>query len=340
LTAIGGSQESGALQSWFDSNYRATSEESDPDRKIFGSFMGKIGANFFLISGTLFVVGGVIAALYSRIVLFIISLILVIVALGCIIALMKNETVTESKRSTWQDYIDRLTGGIQFVASSRGHLFFFIGIASTFAIIGAIWYNLMLFPFYASYTSTDAQIGLLRSIIFITGALWMIFAANLSKKAENPHRGYVLSNFAGNIAFFVAVFAFYLLFPSTDAFVLIPFLGIVILGQIANSTGALIGIFQNRLMIELVPDECRNAVYSAIPTLNVIFSIPLVLLGGVVITNYGFTATIILIIVLDFIATVILGLGVYELSKPPMIDVPVDDTTTKFDDVIPESISS
>ena len=75
------------------------------------------------------------------------------------------------------------------------------------------------------------------------------------------------------------------------------------------------GILQARVMIELVPDEYRNSVYSLIPTLLNILSIPFVALGGFCITTYGFSSGLLLIIFIDSIGVTFFGLGLYWLNK-------------------------
>ncbi|MHA2367183.1 MAG: MFS transporter [Candidatus Hodarchaeales archaeon] len=322
LTAIAASQESGALRSWFDNNYRITSEEFDNDRRIFGTFFGKMQANFFLISGVLFVIGGVIAAIYSRNALFVVQFCLILVALGLIILLMNNEDGAETVRPTFRAYLDRLAGGLHFVASSRGTLLFFLGLAVLGGTVIGIWGSLMLFPFYASYTGTDEYTGLLRAILFVTGVFWMYNGANFSRKFKNPHRGLFLSMFMGNFIFGAFLFSFYQVFPPTNSMDLISFVGVIVLFQFLGVWVALIGPLQSRLMLELVPDKYRNAVYSLIPTLNVLLGIPLVILGGFVLTQYGFSTGLFLITALFLLGVSIVGLGLYWLSRPKITDAP------------------
>ncbi|TFH03553.1 MAG: hypothetical protein E4H14_16570, partial [Candidatus Thorarchaeota archaeon] len=46
LTGFAGSQQSGAMESWFDNNWRVTMPE-DSERKEYGVFQGKIGMLFY-----------------------------------------------------------------------------------------------------------------------------------------------------------------------------------------------------------------------------------------------------------------------------------------------------
>ncbi|MFQ5981012.1 MAG: MFS transporter [Candidatus Heimdallarchaeota archaeon] len=320
LTAIGRSQESGALQSWFDNNYRITTGEHDSDRKLYGAFFGQIQAFSGVISGTMFIAGGVIAVVFSRKALFISQLCLVLLALGFIVFLMKNEEGIEVPQRTLKAYYDRLRGGLQFVASSRGVLLYFLSSAALFASIG-IWGNLMLLPFYESYTGSDEYTGLLRAIIYTAGIFWGLAGARLSKQIQNIYRWLLLSTFYLIIVFFSIVFSFYELFPPPNAFVLTSFVGVILLfGGLGLSLSlALQSILRRRLMLELVPDKYRNAVYSLMPTLSVLFSVPLIIFGGAVIARFGISGGILLVISLGLIIVPALGLALYWLSKPEPI---------------------
>ncbi|MFW9914851.1 MAG: MFS transporter [Candidatus Thorarchaeota archaeon] len=320
LASVGVSQESGALQAWFDNNYQVVAEDFDKDRAIYGAFRAKIQASFRLISGVLFVVGGLIAGVFSRRVLFLCQVCLVIIALMLIIFLMQNVEGVEIPPRTFKAYIDRLKGGVTFFASSRGTLFFFLGLAC-FGGVMTIWGGFMLFPLYESYAGADEAIGLLRSILFVTGFIWFMYVARLSKKITKPHRPFFLAAFMVFIVFFGLVYGFYQLVPPPDRFDLSSFIALIILFQWLGLWWSLNGILQSRLMIELVPNKYRNAVYSLIPTLVLLIGIPLVTLGGFVITHYGFSAGVLMILFFDLIAVTLLGLGLYWLAKAAAVEI-------------------
>ncbi|MHA2495861.1 MAG: MFS transporter [Candidatus Hodarchaeales archaeon] len=321
LSAVGASQESGALQSWFDNNYRVTIGELDSDRKIYGAFQGKMGANWRLLSGTLFIIGGLIAGTFSRKLLFTIQLGLVLIALGFIIGLMSNEEGVEAPQRSFRAYRDRLVGGIQFAVSSRGTLFLFLGL-TIFGTSSVVWGSLMLFPFYASYSGTDEYTGLLRAILFLTGIILLLYITKLTKKIEKPHLGVFLSYFMGGFVFFCLMFAFYEIFPPPNAFVLTSYVAVIILFQWVGIWLPLRAILQGRLMLELVPDKYRNAVYSLLPSLILLLSVPLVTVGGFVINHHGFSAGILFIVTIQLVSAIFLGLGLYWLTRPKPLEIP------------------
>jgi hypothetical protein len=75
-------------------------------------------------------------------------------------------------------------------------------------------------------------------------------------------------------------------------------------------------------MLELVPDKYRNAVYSLLPSLILLLSVPLVTVGGFVINHHGFSAGILLIVAIQLVSAIFLGLGLYWLTRPKPLEIP------------------
>ncbi|MHA1979144.1 MAG: MFS transporter [Candidatus Hodarchaeales archaeon] len=316
LSAIGQSQESGALQSWYDNNYKATSNGLDPDRTVYGAFQGTIQMIFQVISFIMFFLGGVIANVFSRTILFSIQFILVVNALIFIIIIMNNVDQKEFHKLTLGAYYDRLREGIQFMISSKAVFITFLGIAACVGIFVSIWGNLMLYPFYQSYSGyQDDKIGILRGFLYLTSILWTVLITKISKRLNKPHSGLFLSYITINIVFPLTIFAFYTLFPPTVTFVLLNYIGIMILFQFLSPFIPLQIILQNRLLMKLVPDIIRNSVYSLIPTIISLISIPIVVLGGIEIEKNGFISGILFLVVLEIIPVLLVGIGLFALKN-------------------------
>jgi MFS family permease len=79
--AIGASQESGALESWFDNNYRVQTQNTDPERQIYKSFQARKSILFLFLFGLSIFTCGMIAQDLSRKLLFGVSLFLTIIVL-------------------------------------------------------------------------------------------------------------------------------------------------------------------------------------------------------------------------------------------------------------------
>ncbi|MFQ5977590.1 MAG: MFS transporter [Candidatus Heimdallarchaeota archaeon] len=316
FSGIGFSQESGALEAWFDNNYRASIGEFDPDRTIYGAYQGKVFAMIGLVSGVSFILGGLVAAAFSRKALFLIQLGLIAVVLVFIILLMNNVEGIEAPKGSLRTYGQQLAGGFRFTVSTRGVFFYMIGASFTLGGIIAIWGSLLLFPYYESYSGSDDYTGLLRAIIFFTSIFWQVIAAEFSKKVSRVRQGIFVTAFMAGPVFFLFAFLYYELVPPTYAFVLATYVGTIIVFQFIGIFESLGGILRNRLQLELVPDRYRNAVYSLFSTFIVSFGAPLVFLGGFVIDEYGFAAGILLNAILSAIGIFITGLGLYWLPEP------------------------
>ena len=309
------SQESGALEAWFDNNYRATTGVADPDRVIYGAFQGKVVALVNLISGAAFILGGLIATAFSRRSLFLIQLCLISIVLMLIVLLMNNVEDIEAPQKSLKTYGEQLTGGLRFVASDRGVLFYMLGYG---LLMGAIisWGTLMLFPFYESYSGSDSYTGLLRAIIFITGIFWQVVAAGFSRNVHRVRRGIFVTSFMGSTGFFVLAFLYYKLVPPTNVFVLSTYIGVIVVCQVVYMWVSLEDILRSRLVLEIVPDRYRNAIYSLLSTLIVSFGAPLLIFSGFIIETFDFAMGFLALAALTCLAVLINSLGLYWLPEP------------------------
>ena len=62
-------------------------------------------------------------------------------------------------------------------------------------------------------------------------------------------------------------------------------------------------------MVQIIPDEFRNSLYSLIPTLVALLGLPLIILGGIVVTNQGFIAAVLLVLCFTSIGISLIGFG-------------------------------
>jgi len=65
LMGFAGSQQSGAIDSWFDNNWRVSMPE-DEGRKEYGVFLGKLGMLFWLTNILILIPGGILATVFGR----------------------------------------------------------------------------------------------------------------------------------------------------------------------------------------------------------------------------------------------------------------------------------
>ena len=144
LSAFASSQESGALESWFDNQYRSQIEHRDPDRLIYKTFKARNLLLITIISGLSFIMGGLLAAI-SRIFLFQVYLILTIINLLLIILLLNTPSRQETKIN-FVSYWNQLKDGVHFVTSKNSILFYYVGSAIIFSANNSLWATFFLFP--------------------------------------------------------------------------------------------------------------------------------------------------------------------------------------------------
>ncbi|MHA2338425.1 MAG: MFS transporter [Candidatus Hodarchaeales archaeon] len=313
ISAVAISQESGALISWFDNKYNSTSETFDIEKKTYGAFMGRVQTINILTLSISFVLGGFIAEIYSREILFVLHLIFLIFTLGLILRLLDNENNTEVKLTS-QVYFSQLKGGFSFLKNRPGLILLFIGIAISSASAWAIWGSLMLFPTYEAYSGSDQVTGLLRSSIFLIGVFWSILAATLSKRITKVYRMALIMNIVGGPLFFYSMYLYQTHNPPTGSFDLYSIIGLVIIFQLVGIPMALGDIVFRRIMIDLIPNNLRNTIYSMIPSMITLVGIPFSLIGGWMIVNNGFTYGIWVVATFSLVGTFVMAMGFYVLS--------------------------
>ena len=321
LSAISMSQESGALISWYDNRYNLE-DGYDKDRKTYGAFHGRIQTFNTLVLGLSFVIGGLIAQYYSRKILFVIHLIMLIVTTYFIIRELDGKLQGAGELNS-DSYFSQLASGINFLRDHPGINIIFIGIAINGGVIWTIWGSLMLFPTYHAYGGSDEITGLIRSSIFIIGVFWSFYAASLSKKVDRTYLTIVVLNFLGGSFFLVCMYLFQSHVSPGNGGELFPILGLMLVFQLVSLPMNLGDILNRRVFIQLIPNELRNTVYSLLPSMVTLVGIPAALLGGWAITNIGFVPTILIISGFTGVGTLIMAFGFYTLSQANVTHKPV-----------------
>jgi len=302
-------QASGTLNSWFDSNYQLAIDNEDSERKIYGFGLNRTISLSRIVMALAFIIGGFMATNFARQSVFLLQSILCLVSILLVQTLM-NDIQSDKKdtsKQSMKQYFSLFKGGILFLFSSKKAFFFLMGIAliSTCFII---WWELILFPVYFGYSGSDDLASLFRTIMFIIGIPIGIYMAKITQKISTERVSflYIIGILFYNIPFIILLS----LLPPLDVFNIVGLAFTAFILTIANNILLdVAGTLQGRAMIDLVPSENRNAVYSLIPSLFSLMGIPLLPITGSLIKNYGLNIGIIIPFSVGFIGSLFILLS-------------------------------
>ena len=291
IMGFGNAQSSGAMETWIDNNYRKAVQDKDPDRRIYGFIMSRIGSMNRLALGASFLIGGALATEISREFVFSIQFGIGLVVIILILQFVKDITITEQVPkvpkavNSTSDYFSLLLGGIKFLFKSKQIFFFMIGLA-IYNVTWMIWGGLILFPIYFGYTGSDLGASTLRTVLFFVGIPVSFFMANLSKRVKNER--FPLIILFQILTFFPSFILLTYYVPITNRLNPLGIIGTFIL--LAVLVGFLFDLgntLSQRILLDLVPSENRNAVYSLRPTIVSLLGIPILPVAGVAVDTYG-----------------------------------------------------
>ncbi|MFW9976317.1 MAG: MFS transporter [Candidatus Thorarchaeota archaeon] len=350
LIGIGGSQESGAWHAWFDNNFRVAMP-GDEDRKQYGIFQGRFMMLVTLCTMIAIVPGSVLAALLGRPWVFQLEAIVCVIVALLILRLVQDfEEVKEMRdqRPKEGGYVEILKSGVRFLNSDPLVKWLIIGSTLSISTI-LVWSYFIIFPLFYIYMLTDVAVASFRTIIRIPGIFTDERSGVWSQRFEPRKwipRFQLIQNcgFAFYLFFALLVFVFQPLgagpiieffFPNTDILLLaIPLESFipVILMFIAFSVGGLFYGFTNiltqRVLIDIVPSNIRNSVYSLMPTVTMLFAIPQILIIGPAIENVGFIPALVFCAVISGIGVLLVRKG---LSYPmPILDEAKQESLAKI----------
>lgn len=366
LMGFAGSQQSGALDSWFDNNWQV-SMEMDEGRKQYGVFAGKMGMLGWLTNTVILIPGGILASIFGRPWVFQFQAVLCIAIALASIRLVKNLPEAEKLRQTrpkMDEYFSLLREGVQYLFSSSYVKYLLLGSMLVNSCI-SVWGNLILFPMYYSYMLTDVAVASFRTIVMLP----LVFYAERSgvwAKRYDPKKWIARFRFlqSGGAVFFwifaIVMFVFPIppsdspmidyTFPGTEililrvpvasiipvALMILVFFTVGIFFQLAN-------VLTSRVFIDAIPNRVRNGVYSLFPTVVLLMSIPQIAFFGWLISVAPIPYTLILC---GFISTVGCAMIRKAFQYPHHLDdtegikEPSDQLTDEIDEWLDDSESN
>ena len=301
IIGIANAQASGTLGTWLDNNYKSSIGDFDVERKIYGFSLARITtlSRFFSAGGV--ILGGTLATAISREFTFAIQGLFYLVHNLLILLLVKN-VKTEKARKNKNSYMTFVKGGIRCITKDKSIFFFILGFSIS-TVTWSIWVSLLQKPIYFGYTGLDNLASLLRSLILILGIPIGIWTANISKRLSN--RVYPIIVLIHNFLFFPSLIILLTLIPIVNSFSLIGFISVLLIQLTLTSSLYYIGeTLRQRVMLDLIPSEHRNAIYSLIPTMVALIGFPLIPLTGTMIDLFNLNAGMLIALIINFIGVV------------------------------------
>lgn len=321
LAAFAASQESGALQSWFDKNYKFAAKEVDIDRRIYQLFQGKITMLLGLLWAAAILVGGILATYFFRETVFAVQSIGMFFLSFASFIFVKDLPGYKKPAASLKQYFHIFIKGLEFTFT-KNYIFFFVVAICISSALWAVWGNMILFPLYFGYTGNDLGAGIFRFLAWVGAAITASKAAQVATRLNE--RKWIprleLLMMLGYFGFFGLLIT---IFPLNNEFnisgIILTIVAMFILDMGINAADNL----RKKLFLDLIPDEIRNSIYSLIPTLALIVSAPVVTIAGGIVETGGFPQTL---AALAGISTISAFFFFISTKKMPLVELKSNDS--------------
>jgi MFS family permease len=347
LMGFAASQQSGALGSWFDNNWRVAMPE-DEGRKQYGVLQGKWGMLMWLTNVLILIPGGILATVFARAWVFQVQSILCLFIAIASLRLVRNLPEADKDKQTRPDmseYVSLLKEGITYLFSSQYVKYLLVGSMLVNSVI-AVWANLILFPMYYSYLVSDVAVASFRTIVMAPLAVYAERSGNWAARFD-PEKWiprFRVIQTCGAVFFWI--FAVLMLvfqpppvnspmidyvIPGTEILLLrvpiaslLPVLLMIITFFVCGAFLQVGGVLTSRIFVDAIPNRVRNGVYSLFPTVVLLFGIPQIAFFGFLIPLWGIPTTLFLCGIISLIGVLMIRKG---LSYPkPWLDDPAVST--------------
>ncbi|MCE7737561.1 MAG: MFS transporter [Candidatus Heimdallarchaeota archaeon] len=280
LEAIALAQESGVLQSWFDTNYKINTKGLDPKREHYRLIFGKTIIFIRFFSSFSVLLGGRLADTISREAVFAIQSIAMF-AIAVMIFLKFQEIIIGEKsivpievpRPSFKRFLVLLFGGIKLIFRSKLMVFFFLTYIIV-TVVNFVWLTFIFIPLNYAYTGSDPRAAILYFSIFFSGSISTYIGVILSRKINiTKSLPFIIAMqgllYYGLYALLLSKYPIDLETSSINYVAAFFFFVISVFGLILNTVWM---IASQRILIDIVPDENRNSFYSMLPTISLLLS--------------------------------------------------------------------
>ncbi|MCE7733766.1 MAG: MFS transporter [Candidatus Heimdallarchaeota archaeon] len=302
-------QESGSFNSWFDNNYILYVSE-DHTRQTYGQLLGKFTMVKELITAIAFIFGGFIIYFSSRQLLFYFQGIFLLLFSFIFLIYLKEHPSAPHRELHLRNYFSFFNQGLSTVYNDRNLSFLVLGMMITGSGM-MLWAGLMMLPLYESYGKTDTMTAMLRSTIWVFGAIATGIAGIISKRIKNIKKVLSLSFIGLDLVFFGIMYVMVSFFESTSEFNLILFILLIVAFTIGYTGRYFVDVLMPRYFLDKIPNSNRNAIYSLIPTLIMVVSVPYLIIGGILLQHFTIQKMFLILAVNGLIGSLLCAYGIY-----------------------------
>jgi MFS family permease len=305
-------QLSGTIESWFDNNYKSFSSSIDPDNKIYSFFQTRLRPIMTVGWIISVLIGGYIATLVSRQVGFILEGILSILFLFTIYFLMNDFSTLEIISTNNNSFYSIIKTSLKFVFKSNEITFLFLGFAIN-QLAFLLWSEILLFFVYFGYAGSDFGISIIRSFVGILAI--PIFILLLGKIVANVKTAWNVCymSMIQSLFFFGGFYLLIIFVPPRNTFnptgvvgsIFVFIFSITILNNV-------IGVLYQQLMLEIVPSDIRNSIYSFQSSLKSLLAIIMIPITTYVFNLFGLFTAFTLIFLVAIIGVIFIFVGSFS----------------------------
>jgi MFS family permease len=313
-------QLSGTIDTWFDNNYSQIVEQYDPNKTTFKFFQARIRP--IITIGWLFgvIFGGFLASSASRDVGFIFESIFSLTFIFLVYFLMNDLKTIKDQKTENKTFFIIIKSSLKFVISSRRITFLIGGFAIT-QLGFILWAEILLFKVYFGYTGSDLGASTIRSFVgLIAIAIFVILLGNISKNIKNAWDFRHLTLLQISL-FFGGFSLLFIFFPPEDSFNFIGIVGTILVFIFSTTLlNNLNAILYQQLMLELVPSEYRNSIYSLRSSLSYLLGVIIIPITSFTFFLYGYFVALLIMSITSFFGLFFIYIAFHTEVEYPKVN--------------------
>lgn len=336
LRAIGKSQQSGVIQSYFDESYSLIGQQ-DSDRSIYNKVVSRTTLYQDLFGYISAFVGAYLAVQLrgGRTQVFEYQA-FGFVALAILGILFMRNYGKESLSYLQNQSEVKAKDRIMPLLFSPEVLIMTLGVVA-FYVVKEVWFSFIMWPIYFGYTGDDFLLSIVNLTIFLTTTVVLVLFIR-NRGGDRVVKVLPLLTLIHGLVAFLPVILITNIYPLNDTFQQVPVIILVSAGVLSLILSITIFGAIYRVLLDLIPINNQSSYHSLLPSITLIMLAPLYYFSGEVIKSFGYTYVLVVLIL-----SIIGSAGMFYLAIN-MFKVGQSDTKREIETQLPfistSSISS